>query len=482
MTMKRFTAFMMALGALLFVACDTANTPTPNSKLTRTSAAIMEFDAAGGEGEITYTLENPANGVQVIARSEAEWVDNLTTGEKITFTVLPNTSNESRLATIAVTYGDDCCFEVTISQKGGNGTSGGGNNGEVDKELQISFFYGSYMGLYYGTPTYNYYVILSDKDADEEGYFPADAVIYYFDLYSNVEGSSNNFVLPNGTYTFDSNNTYDHNTISSEYSYYSVSDEEGYGFSNATLTVSNNKLVALVEVNGEVHKLVYEGSLVCFDDQESEDDGGGDDGGNDDGDDGGDYYAYSNLTSDYSFNISDSSAYGYADYYGDYYGIGCNNYFLDLYEDFENGNGLNIFIDLLTTSTSTDIVGTYTPYYTSQSNEYTFVEGDVSEEDYSLLGSWIATIENGEIVDGPLAPITLGEVKIAKTSQADVYAITLDCIDDAGYNIKGTFTCELEFGDYSGEYAAPQKAQKKVTHITKKAVKKENKKLRLARR
>lgn len=479
--MKRFFTFAVAIFTLLFAACEPESATTLDSKLTRTSAAIMEFNAAGGAGEITYTLENPANGVQVIARCEASWIDGLTSSDnKVTFTVDANTTGQSRLTTIAVTYGSNCKFEVTVSQSATGGNTGGGNNdGNYNKEIELQMFYCSYAGTYYGTPANNYYVVVSDCEMDSEGYLPEDALLYYFDLYSNVAATSSTIVLPNGTYNFDTSDNGTANTIGYTYSYYSVSEDESYNFTNATVTVSNNKFEAIVEVNGETHHIVYEGTLLCEDDSEGEEDGGEDDGTGDDDY----YYAYSNLTEDYSFNIAGGNAYGYIDFYGDYYGIGINNFYLDLYEDEENSNGLNIILDLLANSTSTNFVGTYTPYDSSSSDEYTFVEGYPDEEGY-LLGSWIATLANGELADGPLAPITLGSVTIATTNEANVYTVTLDCEDDLGYKISGTYKGELEYGDQSDyeEYAAPKKANKKGVNITKKAVRKMSKKLHIARR
>ena len=43
-----------------------------------------------------------------------------------------------------------------------------------------------------------------------------------------------------------------------------------------------------------------------------------------------------------SDNGAGGNAYGYIDFYGDYYEVGVNNFYLDLYEDIENGQGLNI--------------------------------------------------------------------------------------------------------------------------------------------
>lgn len=491
--MKRFFTFAVALVALLFAACEPEGATPLDSKLTRTSGALMEFNAAGGAGEITYTIENPTNGVQVIARCEASWIDGLTSSDnKVTFTVKPNTTGQSRITIITVTYGSNCQFEVAVSQSATGGNTGSGNNnGNYDKEIELQMFYCSYAGTYYGTPANNYYVIVSDCEMDSEGYLPENALLYYFDLYSNVAATSSTIVLPNGTYNFDTEDTGTANTIGYLYSYYSETEEDAYYFEDATVIVSNNKFEATVKVNGKTHHLVYEGALFCNDDSEGEgdddyDDGSGDDDGNDDGGSNDDdyYYAYSNLTEDYSFNIAGGNAYGYIDFYGDYYEVGVNNFYLDLYEDIENGQGLNIFIDLLASTSATNFVGTYTPYYTSDSDSYTFIEGYTNEEGY-LLGSWIATLANGEISEGPLAPISLGSVTIAATNTDNVYTVTLNCEDDLGYKISGTYKGELEYGDYSDyaeEYAAPKKASKKGVNITKKAIKKVSKKIRFARR
>lgn len=473
--MKRLFTFAVALVALLFAACEPEGTTPLDSKLTRTSAAIMEFNAAGGAGEITYTIENPSNGTQVIARCDAEWIDGLTSSDtKVTFTVDANTTGQSRLTTIAVTYGSNCRFEVTVSQSatGGN-TSGGNNNGEW-------YCYCEYFGtLYSDIP--NYYLCFSTMPVDADGYIDEAAEVYMFDLYSNANVSSP-IVIPNGTYTYDANSTCANNTFGNEYSCWYPANAEAIEFNGGVVKVSNNKVeVNVTTADGTTHNFVYEGSLVC-DDLSTEE--GGDDDGNDDGGSNDDdyYYAYSNLTEDYSFNIAGGNAYGYIDFCGDYYGIGVNNFYLDLYEDEENSNGLNIILDLLTNATSTNFVGTYTPYDSSSSDEYTFVEGYPDEEGY-LLGSWIATLANGELADGPLAPITLGSVTIATTNEANVYTVTLDCEDDLGYKISGTYKGELEYCDMSEEYSvAPKKANKKGVNITKKAVRKMSKKLHIARR
>lgn len=461
--MKRFFALTMTLCTLLFVACEEGGKttdPESKAKLTRTSAAIMEFDAAGGEGEITYTIENPENGVQVRAQCAAEWIDGLTTGEKVTFIVEENTTGESRLATIEVTYGDDCQFEVTISQKAGSGNTGGNGGGSGDyAEKTMNYITGEYYGTQYSGNTYNYFVALHKEPLDEDGYVQGVALV--LDLYSSTSGEGTNFVVPNGTYTFDPQATLAAGTVADGYSYYTTENVELINIADATVEVSDNKIEAWVALtNGESVHVVYEGSLVCYD--SSEESGGGDD-----------YYYYSNLTEDYSFGISGGNAYGWADFYGDCYNLGINNFYLDLYEDSESGNGLNILLDIFTNATSTDIVGTYTPYYTSESDEYTFIEGYVDDEGY-LVGSWIVTLEDEYISESePFAPLTFGSVTITATGKEGAYTVTLDCTDDLDHKISGTYTGEILISDLtsSTSYAAPQKAAKKAVGITQKTAK-----------
>jgi hypothetical protein len=92
--MKLKNLFYLLLAApLAFAACNETPEPEPQPKpepeknptLTLTSAATMEFEAVGGEGVITYTLENAVEGTELTAACEADWVLNLTAGETVTF-------------------------------------------------------------------------------------------------------------------------------------------------------------------------------------------------------------------------------------------------------------------------------------------------------------------------------------------------------------------------------------------------------------
>ncbi|MBQ8366948.1 MAG: BACON domain-containing protein [Alistipes sp.] len=88
--------------------------PAPDPVLTLTSNEVMEFTAEGGNGEITYTLENAVEGVELEATCEAAWVSNVTVDEKVTFNVAAN-EGEAREAKVVVKY-DTESFEVTVKQ------------------------------------------------------------------------------------------------------------------------------------------------------------------------------------------------------------------------------------------------------------------------------------------------------------------------------------------------------------------------------
>ena len=111
--------FVLAL-PLVFAACEPTEEPTPEvkePKLTLTSFDEINFEAEGGQGTITYTLENAVEGVELTATCEAEWVADVTVAESVTFTVTANEESEGRETMVVVAYGE-LSFEVAVKQSG----------------------------------------------------------------------------------------------------------------------------------------------------------------------------------------------------------------------------------------------------------------------------------------------------------------------------------------------------------------------------
>ena len=124
MKLKNLFYLLLAM-PLAFAACnepvDEPVNPQPGdetkTKLTLTSDATMDFTAIGGEGVITYTLENAVEGTNLEATCEADWVLNLTADETVTFAVAENEATEARETKVKVAYGE-LSFEVAVKQAG----------------------------------------------------------------------------------------------------------------------------------------------------------------------------------------------------------------------------------------------------------------------------------------------------------------------------------------------------------------------------
>ena len=118
MKIKNLFYLLLAL-PLAFAACE--ETPNEVEKpvekdpvLTLTSDAVLNFEAEGGEAEITYTLENAVEGTELTATCEANWVKAVA-DDKVRVTVSANEAEEAREAKIVVAYGE-LSFEVTVKQ------------------------------------------------------------------------------------------------------------------------------------------------------------------------------------------------------------------------------------------------------------------------------------------------------------------------------------------------------------------------------
>ncbi len=299
-------------------------------------------------------------------------------------------------------------------------------------EFTASFFDGTYYG------EGNYYIVVSD--AEVTGNDAVDgATYYYFDIYAGVE--TEDLSVPNGTYTFDITNSYADGTFTEEY---------GYGFiingdvptwylyaEGSKLTVSDNKIVAeLVLTDGSKHIVTYEGSLSL----------------------GGDV-----LNEDIEINATGWDA--MVEYYGQYYNDDTDNYYVQLFEDAETGDGGYFVFDLLADyATCVDHSGMFIGSESEGIN--TFMPGYL--DDGYLAGSWYAELEGGSAT-GVMAPLTEGTVTVTLNDDG-TQTYTFDCTDDIGNKITGSVTATPYSSGYALSKGAEQKSKSYKIELPKRVV------------
>ena len=262
--MKLSKLFLLLALPLAFAACEpneTPDTPQADPVLTLTSESSLKFTPEGGQGTITYTLENAVKGTELTATTSAEWITNITVGENITFVVAANEATEERKDRILVTYGEQN-FNVFVAQEG--------------VEPVVNFEAESFEGVYYGTqysPNYNIAIYLSDKGFTEQGYVNAGATYYTLDLFFDNEpaiDAEGFMAVPVGTYTFDGTDSYGDMTIGYAYSSYFVvnSDATAYEaqeyYESAELVVTENGITFTAYVAGVRHNVTYNGEAKFF--------------------------------------------------------------------------------------------------------------------------------------------------------------------------------------------------------------------------
>lgn len=164
------------------------NTGAPTIEFQITSKNPMEFTAEGGACVIKYAITNPDATLSVTATTEAEWIsqDDEATKEENTlyFVVAKNETEESRTATIVVTYDRD--YEIVINQAAAEVAP--------KPELDYSIIILSDNPVHYtaeGGTCKIYYDIENPKIG-----------VYFIDSYSTVEWIENDFYAGEGDFSY----------------------------------------------------------------------------------------------------------------------------------------------------------------------------------------------------------------------------------------------------------------------------------------
>ncbi len=406
--MKKILIFLVA--ALSFAACDNDN-PTHGDTtphLTLTSESSIWFEADGGEGVITYTLENTIKGTKLTATPSVEWIE-ATVGDVIAYKVAANDTEEERRGTITVTYGQES-FSVSIMQRA---------QFNVDVQFTAKSLDGSfYLDKVEGTDAYSYNLIISDKGMNQSGNLYDDASYYLFDLYSALPARNGIATIPKGEYFLDYEKKA--GAINAGYSYLVRKTSAGTTkelFVELRVVVSDNKIEAFITLEtGEKHYLKYEGSLNI--DYYQADDNSG----------------FSTLKRDYYFDINDGLFVGA--YIGNMYYAGADTCQVYLFEslDPETGEefGDEFQLDLQLKRGTTDICGTYTPGTTTGHFLIGTME-DLGGGQYMQTNTWYMTAGYLDF-----APLVDGTITVEKDDN-DVYTFSIDCVDDENNKISGRF-------------------------------------------
>ncbi len=425
--MKKFLS--LALVAMLaFVACETKPSTDGlqevSGTMTITSSSPIEVNYLGGQCKIDFQLEGHKEGDEPTVECAQEWITDINVDESITFNVARNTTEEERTAILLITYGEQE-EQVFVKQDAAYSYP------TADVEFVAKTLNGEYFGRVF-SPHPNYFIVLSENGTT--GFSDMYIDTYYrLDIYSDVDNEGDVVTLPQGVYKFDPLSMGYAPTFGDEYSVRLQPMADGNlteeHFIDGVIEVTENRIEAFLTLDGgKVHHVVYEGSLELKWVEIPEPD----------------YYTY--LTEDYTFN-HDLGVMRMT-YYGDYYNTGGTNWTISVMESLEPINGDYFMFDIVTPNMGqqfSDICGEYTCVASdAEAANGTFIAGGM--EGRNMTFSWYRVVEDNYINQTSGGPMVGGKIKIEQDGSN--YVLTVDCVDDLGHKVQGTFSCSiLEFYD-----------------------------------
>ena len=246
--MRRLFAMISAI-AMLFVACDVEPAPapapnTPAPKLSVDVEGIITMEAQGGEVSISYTINEPVEGLELEATTEQDWIGNIAIGaEAVELFVDVNNSAEQRVGMVTLTYGQES-ITLAIQQAAA----------EVNSDIKFTVTSDRKMAFTskggYGSITYTI------EDADETNAQPSANVDVDWVRIDEVTAEAVNFTVGRNTETSKRSTKI---TLSYKGSELTVFVDQDAASNEATLTVDKKLVKSGEQVTFTV---TYEGEDV----------------------------------------------------------------------------------------------------------------------------------------------------------------------------------------------------------------------------
>ena len=410
-------ALLMSLVFVLGLVSRTKSNETPKQDpiFKLVSKYNLNFPAEGGVGSVRYTVQYPVEGEQVQYSCESDWVTNISVVDSIVFNVEPNIEPTERTSTITVTYMDQS-HNINITQKG--------NLPDFDVHFEAKAFNSTYYGRQ-GATAFNYFIILSEDGVQYESGWEYGKVYYRLDLYSDQTGFIDP-TLPEGVYQLDNSGSGEAGTIDANYSILlDASNNElvQIPFSAGEVVVKDGRIEALLTLkNGQVHYVTYSGPMEPGYPTDNPNE------------------ILSTFSSDYNANITGGAMDIY--YRGDYYGLGCDVWLLNMIEHEDGYNGEYIQFELMVEQspsgmTQDAFLGDFTIYeYSTEDIIGKFLPGQI--QNGFPLYSWISRCDAGLLDNEYRAPFKSGSLSITKSGST--YTFTFDGKDDKGNKLTGSFS------------------------------------------
>lgn len=416
--MRNFLLCLVALCAIVVSSCESATNTTLEPKLEITSNTTLRVEKGGGIFAIEYSVANPVEGQSVevkVVNSEMITAVNSDTFGLVKISVSENLSTDMREGAVIINYGSQSATVVVLQEEN---LEGGDSVERID--ITATHLIGTYYGENLTQGLAHYWIIVSDGGF-KDGEVVPNSEFFRFDILAPLQPDTEDITIPDGTYSFDSYNSFSAYTIinlgNSDYMW--VDNElEGWvtPFDDAEFTVNGSSLALVARVGSKEYHVNYSGEYSITESTISE--------------------TISNLTEDVVIDVSDCEV--SLNNYGDYWGCGYCNWGIEFVSKNGTNNGVYLVLDLL--ATTADAASGFTGVYHSSGfseedptkpdfGPGVFIPGmRISDDGVHLLGSLYQKKENGRGVHQ--APIYDGTITISDNGDG-THRIVIDAVDDA---------------------------------------------------